>query len=101
MFISPDTPRILLLQPNSGSTIERRIRRTNYQRCECACLLSSKNHTCNQKLLPYAILIQNKQTALNLLNNKQTIYLMSLSANLTHAEEQETPNYHNLTLLHK
>ena len=33
-------------------------------------------------MLTYAVLLQNKQTALNLLNNiknKQTIYLMSLS----------------------
>ena len=50
-----------------------------YLHCECVYFLSSINHTCNRKLLTYAVLIQNKQTALNLLNNKQTIYSMSLT----------------------
>ena len=80
-----------MLQPNSGSTIERRIRRTNYQRCECAYFLSSINHTCNRKLLTYAILIQDKETALNLLNNKQTIYLMSLSVQPNTRKETRNP----------
>ena len=67
-----------MLQPNSGSTIERRIRRTTLPTLRMGLLLSLINHACNRKLLTYAILIQDKQSALDLPNNKQTIY-MSLS----------------------
>ena len=53
-------------------------------------LLSSINHTCNRKLLTYAILIQDKQSALNLPNNKQTIY-MSLSVQPNSRKETRNP----------
>ena len=42
-------------------------------------------------LLTYAVLIENKQTALNLLNNKQTIYLMSLSVQPNTRKEARNP----------
>ena len=51
----------------------------------------------------YAVLIQDEQTALNLLNNKRTIneQYCHCRSNPTHARKQKKPNYHNMTLLYK
>ena len=42
-------------------------------------------------MLTYAVLIQDNQTALNLLNNKQTILLMSLSFQPRTRKETRNP----------
>ena len=80
------------------------MRRTNYQRCKCAYFLSSINHTRIRKLLTYAVLLQDKQTALNLLNTKQTIqsppnplvpqFHPAIQVMLSHTSKLQLPQFH-------